>query len=516
MVTYGFYDSVNHDRRYNAIQMSSIFDGIINDGIFMSIGDRFNITASGNDMMVTVGTGRAWFDHTWTLNDSLFLLELPPAELILNRYDAIVLEVNSDVSVRANTIKVVSGTPSSNPAYPTMINTELIHQYPLAYVYVGKNVTTIRQADITSMVGKAPAPYVTGIIETIDIETMVAQWEDQWKKFFEMQTNDMTDTNANWKEQWEAWYREYTSEMDEASKRWKDLWHEWYHMYTDSSSEEFGNWKEQQKADFIDWFNSLKDMLSDQVEAMMAAEIEELKKRMEMLEKFESDLATDQTIYYTIDDSNGDPITDDTGDPLIGQVKFVTGSDDMSDAVINFDSKDELNPEEYQCMPLVKSPSTLKTLVSTFSIAVKNIRYLFKKIFNVQKNLRAYINDTNERFSVVENDLKHMLKYDASSILSVFFKTKDTIYITNGQNYDMLYIVIQGDAYNGLGKLVVQNISSPLCGTSQAAASTHSFSVSARYYGGSNPHIEFNRVVFTGWESLQIIVYGINFGNKEV
>lgn len=323
-LTYGFYNSFNHDRRYNAIQMSSIFDGIINDGIFMSIGERFEVTANGSDMFVTVGTGRAWFNHTWTLNDAPLPVELPQSELILDRYDAIVLEVNSEQAVRANSIKVVSGLPSSNPVYPTLINTLTIHQYPLAYIYVARNATSIRTADITSMIGKDTAPYVTGIIDTIDIESMVAQWEDQWKKFFEAQTDDMTTTNAAWKKQWADWFDKYTKEMDEAADYWKDLWHQWYHMYTDSSAEEFSNWKAQQKAEFIAWFEELKAMLSDQVAAMLAAKIEELERRVDLLEEFQRALSDEYCVYKSIQDSDEDIITDSTGDPIKGQVIFVT------------------------------------------------------------------------------------------------------------------------------------------------------------------------------------------------
>ena len=32
-VTYGFYNSLNGDRRYDANQMSAIFDGLIIDGV---------------------------------------------------------------------------------------------------------------------------------------------------------------------------------------------------------------------------------------------------------------------------------------------------------------------------------------------------------------------------------------------------------------------------------------------------------------------------------------------------
>ena len=68
-VTYGFYDSLNHDRLYNAQQMSAIFDGVINDGVFMSVGNQFH-TVAGTGMQAIVTSGRAWLDSTWTLNDA--------------------------------------------------------------------------------------------------------------------------------------------------------------------------------------------------------------------------------------------------------------------------------------------------------------------------------------------------------------------------------------------------------------------------------------------------------------
>lgn len=251
-LTYGFYNSLNHDRLYSAIQLSSIFDGIIIDGIFMTIGDRFNVTASGNDMFVIVGTGRAWFDHTWTLNDALLPIEIPQSELILNRYDAVVLEVNSEQSIRANNIKVVKGTPASKPSYPALTNSKTIHQHVLAYVYVAANVTSIRQANITSMVGTNSTPYVTGPLKTISIESMVKQWEDEWRAFFEKETADITATNASWKKQWEDFYDSQTADMTEASTSWKNQWDAFYKDQTSSMESEHTFWKNQ----WTSWYTS--------------------------------------------------------------------------------------------------------------------------------------------------------------------------------------------------------------------------------------------------------------------
>lgn len=86
-VTFGFYNSKEGDRRYDAIQMSSIFDGIIQDGILQHVGTAMVVKES-EAMIINVGVGRAWFNHTWTLNDALLPLVVPQSEILLNRYDA--------------------------------------------------------------------------------------------------------------------------------------------------------------------------------------------------------------------------------------------------------------------------------------------------------------------------------------------------------------------------------------------------------------------------------------------
>lgn len=163
-VSSGFFNSLNGDRKYNAAQMSAIFDGLIIDGVFASIGTAFAVKAAGG-LTVNVGIGKAWFDHTWTVNDSILPMTAPEAEVLLDRIDAVVLEVNETESVRENTIKFVKGNPSSAPSRPTLTNEGNVHQYPLCYIYRKYGTAVINQADITPMVGTESTPFVTGILQ---------------------------------------------------------------------------------------------------------------------------------------------------------------------------------------------------------------------------------------------------------------------------------------------------------------------------------------------------------------
>lgn len=184
-VTSGFYNSVSGDRKYNTLQMSSIFDGIIEDGVYNSIGDRFSLTA-GEGNTVIVGTGRAWFNHTWTLNDADYPLAIEPAEVVLNRYDAIVIEVNGSNAVRNNSIKVIKGTAGSSPSKPTMANgDDNIWQHPLGYIYVPAGSSSVSQSNIEYVVGTSECPFVVAAVQSVDIDALVAQWQDEFDSWFD-------------------------------------------------------------------------------------------------------------------------------------------------------------------------------------------------------------------------------------------------------------------------------------------------------------------------------------------
>lgn len=343
-VTYGFYNSLNHDRKYDAIQMSSIFDGVINDGIYMSIGDQLRVSA-GVDMTVIVGTGRAWFNHTWTLNDARLPLTLEQSEVILKRIDLVILEVNADPAVRQNSIKILKGIPSQNPAWPTIINEGFLHQYVLAAISVAPNATAIRQADIENRVGMGTAPFVTGIIETINTDALIDQWKDQWQAFYEKQTADIINTKEYWKAAWEMFYTSQTESIQNAFNNWQAEWESWSSDYeermenwantnTATWDEWFNNrastfeimiesWYNREQQEFNKWFGALQDLIDSNAETNLANAIIALEKRVDKLGIFRQHLDEEQALYYELKDSDSEPILDSQGRTIDARLIFV-------------------------------------------------------------------------------------------------------------------------------------------------------------------------------------------------
>lgn len=192
-VTSGFFNSLDHDRRYDADQMGSIFDGIILDGVYLNIGDAFEVTAGPGDMQVTVGTGRAWFMHTWTLNDSAIVFNVTEASLASSRIDAVVIDVDKRRAIRENTIKYLSGLTDKDGT--GLINEEDHKQYPICYIDVTPGITKITNSAITYKCGSAETPFVTGILEMLNLENVTNQFNSVFYEWFDG-IKDVLDDNA--------------------------------------------------------------------------------------------------------------------------------------------------------------------------------------------------------------------------------------------------------------------------------------------------------------------------------
>lgn len=300
----GFFNSVDHDRLYDATDISRLFDGLIRDGIFASIGDCLVVKQS-NQMNVTVGTGRAWFNHTWSYNDALYPVTIPPSEILMDRIDAVVLEINSVESVRANSIKLIKGTPSSTPTKPALTNTKEVHQYPLAYVTVGKEVTSIRQADIENCVGTSVCPFVTGILEVISIEQLIPQWKDILNRFIEENTANFNTWMNGEKQDYQAWLTAAKKEITDWQATSKSDYQKWYDSIKngydqwfatikaayDANWSTFQQWEKESQTEFDKWFENMKNKLEGDLGAKLTLEAEKLgKEKVSLIESTKTDL----------------------------------------------------------------------------------------------------------------------------------------------------------------------------------------------------------------------------------
>lgn len=182
-VTYGFFNSINGDRTYDADQMSEYFDGLVSNGVYESVGGALQVLA-GSGMTVEVQSGRGLINCKWLNNNNVLTLNLTPANAILNRYTAIVLRL--DIVNRLMTITTKDGENASSPVKPTMQNDAYMVELCLAYVYVGAGVSSISQSNIEDMRGSSLCSWVTGLIEQVDTSQLFLQWQTAYEEQYEV------------------------------------------------------------------------------------------------------------------------------------------------------------------------------------------------------------------------------------------------------------------------------------------------------------------------------------------
>lgn len=186
--TSGFFNSVNHDRTYDADTFGSMFDGVINDGVFQTWGKGMIVSAVGG-LVVTVGTGRAWFNHTWTVVTADERLKLAAGSPSMPRIDSVVLRVDKSTSVRMNRIYIKQGQASGSPSRPSLENTSTVREYVLADIRVNNGATGISQSNITNQIGR-DTPFAALVNNTFDSANLIRQWESQFQDFIAKSTLD--------------------------------------------------------------------------------------------------------------------------------------------------------------------------------------------------------------------------------------------------------------------------------------------------------------------------------------
>lgn len=183
--TSGFFNSVNGDRTYNAEQLSTIFEGLITNGVYESIGNKLAVQPNSG-MVIQVATGRGWFGNHWVKNDSPYLQTLEAADVLLNRYCAVCVRVDEAVGSRSANVYLKYSEFATSPVKPTMERSETVKEYCLAYVYIKAGATAITAADIEdTRSNNSLCGWVTGLIKQIDINTMYEQQKALFTQWFE-------------------------------------------------------------------------------------------------------------------------------------------------------------------------------------------------------------------------------------------------------------------------------------------------------------------------------------------
>lgn len=184
-VTYGFFDSINGDRTYNADQISDYFLKLISNGVFATPSNAMQVQAA-TGLSVNVSAGWGFIQCKWVNNDNNYNVQLDAADSTFARIDRIVLKLDRSHEHRYITIEAKTGTPAATPEPPELTRSGDVYELSLAQVAVAAGATTITQAEITDERGDTSVcGYVTGLIDQIDTTNLFAQFTSAFNTWFD-------------------------------------------------------------------------------------------------------------------------------------------------------------------------------------------------------------------------------------------------------------------------------------------------------------------------------------------
>lgn len=163
-IRYGFFNSVNGDRTYNAEDFTDIFEGIVTDGVFYNQGNKFNVQKDPQNIPLgfIIQSGRAMFEGKYfeVVEPEKITLSNNPSG---KRIDYICLVF--DFQNRLCKIDSIMGTVvQDNPVPPTIPTEEGAKYYPIASVKMDGVVTSaqdVSKVSITQLVGTSLCPWAS-------------------------------------------------------------------------------------------------------------------------------------------------------------------------------------------------------------------------------------------------------------------------------------------------------------------------------------------------------------------
>lgn len=205
-VTYGFFNSVDGDRKYTAAQIGDYLHGLISSGVYADDASSLQVLAAGG-MQLTVKPGRAILDYKFLYNDSPLTLTLD-ASGAQDRIDAVIAYM--DLTQRSCGITVKKGTQAAAPNAPELTRNSTRKEYMLASVKVQRLSTQITQVNITDTRGdQTVCGWVTGLVDQVPTGTLLLQYQQACAAELAAMEAYMAQQQA----EWNTWFSALTEQL---------------------------------------------------------------------------------------------------------------------------------------------------------------------------------------------------------------------------------------------------------------------------------------------------------------
>ena len=242
-----FFESVNGDRRYKVVELVAYLRPFFSDGVFPNPSTGLQVMETAEkDMFVTVKVGDAWINGRMYRNLDDKRIRLDPSDSATTRIDRIVVGCNYKDRVITSYVK--KGTPASSASAPELTRNDTLYEISLAEITIAPGAVGITQSAIKdTRLDQSKCGIVTGLVETVDTQTLYNQLE--------------------------TWRQEFMQEKDTQMANWIATF-----------QKNMNSWKDTEQQAFVDWFNSIKGQLSGDIAANLTSKVDNLEQKLNTME----------------------------------------------------------------------------------------------------------------------------------------------------------------------------------------------------------------------------------------
>lgn len=242
-----FFESVNGDRRYKVVELVAYLRPFFSDGVFPNPSTGLQVMETAEkDMFVTVKVGDAWINGRMYRNLDDKKIRLDPSDSATTRIDRIVVGCNYKDRVITSYVK--KGTPASSASAPELTRNDTLYEISLAEITIAPGAVGITQSAIKdTRLEQSKCGIVTGLVETVDTQTLYNQLE--------------------------TWRQEFMQEKDTQIASWIATF-----------QKNMNSWKDTEQQAFVDWFNDIKGQLSGDIAANLISRVDELENKINTMQ----------------------------------------------------------------------------------------------------------------------------------------------------------------------------------------------------------------------------------------
>ena len=279
-----------YDRAVSSQPLRKLIRDLFTTGVMPNPSTCFQVMAGTGGMTVQAQPGYAVVDGGLCREDEIRTLEVTASDSTYDRIDTVILRWNENVDVRTADLYIKAGTPSANPVRPELQRNNSIYEIGLADVFITKRVATITNDKITDTRLESAR---CGIVSS------VSEW----------------DTTTI--------YQQIQADL--------------------------AGFKSTEEAEFMSWFESIQDILDENVAAHLQNEIGDLAE-LETTDK--TDLVGAINENKTNIDTLGNIKQDKTDNALVTTAKTIVGAiNELLGKFANYFTKTEINAKVQTNVP---------------------------------------------------------------------------------------------------------------------------------------------------------------------